>query len=103
VVNQRAILQLATEEAKQLGWTTPPGAIFYVPEIGVYGITFFEPGHEHGDVGLGNPSLYFEGKDGASASAKIPGSGSVGYIFMQAQFPLHSAGYSVFPVASWSP
>jgi uncharacterized iron-regulated membrane protein len=90
VVNRRAILQLAAEEARQLGWTTPPGAIFYVPEIGVYGVTFFEPGHEHGDVGLGNPSLYFEGKDGASAGAKIPGSGSVGDIFMQAQFPLHS-------------
>lgn len=90
VVNRRAILQLATEEARQLGWSTPPGGIFYVPEIGVYGVTFFEPGHEHGDGGLGNASLYYEGKDGTFAGARIPGSGSVGDIFMQAQFPLHS-------------
>jgi uncharacterized iron-regulated membrane protein len=34
--------------------------------------------------------LYYDGKDGTSAGAKIPGSGSVGDIFMQAQFPLHS-------------
>jgi uncharacterized iron-regulated membrane protein len=90
VVNRRVILQLAATEAKQLGWSTPPGGIFYVPEIGVYGVTFFEPGHEHGDGGLGNASLYYEGKDGTSAGAKIPGSGSVGDIFFQAQFPLHS-------------
>jgi uncharacterized iron-regulated membrane protein len=90
VVNRRVILQLAAAEAKQLGWSTPPGGIFYVPEIGVYGVTFFEPGYEHGDGGLGNASLYYEGKDGTSAGAKIPGSGSVGDIFMQAQFPLHS-------------
>jgi uncharacterized iron-regulated membrane protein len=89
VVDRRTILQLATAEAKQLSWSTPPGGIFYVPEIGVYGVTFFEPGHEHGDVGLGNPSLYFE-KDGSPSGAKIPGSGSAGDIFLQAQFPLHS-------------
>jgi uncharacterized iron-regulated membrane protein len=90
VVSRRAILQLAIAEAEKLGWNTPPGGIFYVPEHGVYGVTFFEPGHEHGDGGLGNPSLYFDGKTGSSAGAKIPGAGSAGDIFMQAQFPLHS-------------
>ena len=63
---------------------------FYSPEFGIYGVSFFEPGHEHGDVGLGNPSLFFEGRDGALAGANIPGAGSVGDIFLQAQFPLHS-------------
>jgi uncharacterized iron-regulated membrane protein len=61
-----------------------------VPEHGIYGVTFFEPGHEHGDIGLGNPSLYFDGKTGDLAGLKIPGTGSAGDIFMQAQFPLHS-------------
>jgi uncharacterized iron-regulated membrane protein len=89
-VNRHTILQLAITEAKRLGWTTPPGAIFYTPEFGIYGVTFFEPGHEHGDVGLGNPSLFFEGRDGALAGANIPGAGSAGDIFLQAQFPLHS-------------
>jgi uncharacterized iron-regulated membrane protein len=90
VVSRRAILQLAIAEAEKFGWNAPPGGIFYVPEHGVYGVTFFEPGHEHGDGGLGNPSLYFDGKTGSSAGAKIPGAGSAGDIFMQAQFPLHS-------------
>jgi uncharacterized iron-regulated membrane protein len=90
VVSRRHILQLAIAEAGKLGWSAPPGGIFYVPEYGIYGVTFFEPGHEHGDVGLGNPSLYFDGKTGAPAGLKIPGTGSAGDIFMQAQFPLHS-------------
>ena len=60
-------------------------------------MTFFEPGHEHGDGGRGNPSLFFEGKDGASAGADIPGSGSAGDIFMQAQFPLHSCRFLGLP------
>jgi uncharacterized iron-regulated membrane protein len=89
-MSRQAILELAASEAKALGWSTPPGGIFYSPEFGIYGVTFFEPGHEHGDGGLGNPSLFFEGKDGAAAGANIPGSGSAGDIFMQAQFPLHS-------------
>lgn len=90
VVNRRTVLQLATAEAKKLGWSKPPGGIFYVPEFGIYGVTFFEPGDDHGDIGLGNPSLYFNGKDGSSAGANIPGTGSAGDIFLQAQFPLHS-------------
>ena len=90
LVSRQRILQLATAEAKELGWAKPPGGIFYVPEIGVYGVTFFEPGDEHGDGGLGNASLFFEGKDGAPAGARIPGNGSAGDIFLQAQFPLHS-------------
>ena len=89
-LDRYAILRLATAEAEKLGWDKPPGALFYDPEIGIYGVTFFEPGHEHGDAGLGNPSLYFDGKTGNPAGLKIPGTGSAGDIFMQAQFPLHS-------------
>jgi uncharacterized iron-regulated membrane protein len=90
LVDRHTVLRLAITEAKRLGLTAPPGAIFYSPEFGIYGVTFFEPGHEHGDVGLGNPSLFFEGRDGVLAGANIPGAGSVGDIFLQAQFPLHS-------------
>jgi len=53
-------------------------------------VTFFEAGDEHGDGGLGNASLFFEGKDGARARARVPGKGNAGDIFLQAQFPLHS-------------
>jgi uncharacterized iron-regulated membrane protein len=89
-VDRHTILQSAIIESEKRGWRKPPGSIFYDPEVGVYGVIFFEPGNDHGDVGLGNPSLFFDGKDGTPAGANVPGEGSAGDIFMQAQFPLHS-------------
>lgn len=89
-IDRRSIVQLASAEAKKRGWTAPPGGIFYDPDFGIYGVTFYEAGHDHGDMGLGNPSLYFDGRDGSSAGDKVPSTGSAGDIFMQAQFPLHS-------------
>jgi uncharacterized iron-regulated membrane protein len=56
----------------------------------VYGVGFYEPGKDHGDGGLGNPWLYYDGKSGAPAGAHLPGQGSAGDLFLQVQFPLHS-------------
>ncbi|MBA2658766.1 MAG: PepSY domain-containing protein [Nitrosospira sp.] len=89
-IDRRSIVQLASAEAEKRGWTAPPGGIFYDPDFGIYGVTFYEAGHDHGDMGLGNPSLYFDGRDGSPAGDTVPGTGSAGDIFMQAQFPLHS-------------
>lgn len=60
------------------------------PEFDVYGVGFYTAQNDHGDGGLGNPWLYLDGQSGAIAGGLIPGSGSAGDIFMQAQFPLHS-------------
>jgi uncharacterized iron-regulated membrane protein len=89
-VSREQVLRLAAEEARRRGFAEPAGGLFYSPEFGVYGVGFFVPGNDHGDGGLGNPRLYFDAQSGASAGAEIPGSGSAGDIFMQAQFPLHS-------------
>ncbi len=86
---ERAVA-LARAEAQRRGWTQPAGGVFYSPEFGLYGVGFFEPGLDHGDGGLGNNWLYFDGADGSLAGASVPGSGSAGDIFLQAQFPLHS-------------
>jgi uncharacterized iron-regulated membrane protein len=83
-------VSLAREEAALRHWSDPPGAVFYSPEYGVYGVGFFAPGHDHGDGGLGNPWLYLGAEDGRLVSAEVPGQGSAGDVFMQAQFPLHS-------------
>lgn len=83
-------LELARVEAARRGWRAPAGAIFYSAAYGVYGVGFFAPGNDHGDGGLGNPWLYFDGESGAPAGAEVPGEGSAGDIFLQAQFPLHS-------------
>jgi uncharacterized iron-regulated membrane protein len=69
----------------------PPGGIFYAPTAGVYGVGFYEPGgDEHGSAGLGSPWIYVDGADGSALGAEIPGRGSAGDLFLQAQFPLHS-------------
>jgi uncharacterized iron-regulated membrane protein len=56
----------------------------------VYGVGFFQPGHEHGDGGFGNPRVVIDGDTGRVIARQLPGVGSAGDIFMQAQFPLHS-------------
>ena len=62
IVSRQAILELAASEAKALGWSTPPGGIFYSPEFGIYGVTFFEPGHEHGDGGWAIHRCFSKGR-----------------------------------------
>lgn len=89
-ISREHVIEVAKQDAQKRGWTLPAGGIFYSPAFGVYGVGFFEPGNDHGDVGLGNAWLYFDGKDGQALGGKIPGTGSAGDIFLQAQFPLHS-------------
>jgi len=90
VIQRRQIIELASQEAQRRNWTTPIGSMFYEPDYGIYGVTFHEPGEDHVDFGLGNPWLYFDGQDGSYLGDRIPGSGSAGDIFLEAQFPLHS-------------
>ena len=89
-ISREKVVEIARAEAGKRGWTDPAGGIFYSPMFGVYGVGFYKPENDHGDGGLGNPWLYFDGQDGRYIGAKVPGEGSAGDIFMQAQFPLHS-------------
>jgi uncharacterized iron-regulated membrane protein len=84
------VLELAVVEATKHGLSAPAGGLFYSADFNVYGVGFFHPDNDHGDGGLGNPWLYFDGTNGKSVGTAIPGTGSAGDIFMQAQFPLHS-------------
>lgn len=90
LIDRRQAIATAQAEAQRLGWTEPAGALFHSAEFGVYGVGFYEPGDDHGDAGLGNPWLYIDSRSGELAGAHVPGTGSAGDIFMQAQFPLHS-------------
>ncbi|MER2513269.1 MAG: PepSY-associated TM helix domain-containing protein [Nitrosomonas ureae] len=90
MIGRSEIIELANTESQKRNWSTPPGGMFYNPEYGVYGVTFHEPGQDHAEFGLGNPWLYFDGQDGSLLGEKIPGTGSAGDIFLDAQFPLHS-------------
>jgi uncharacterized iron-regulated membrane protein len=68
----------------------PHGAIYYAPSFHVYGVGYFSAGDDHGDGRLGNAWTYWNAQTGQSLGAQIPGQGTAGDIFMQAQFPLHS-------------
>lgn len=89
-VTAAEIIASAQREALRRQWQQAAGALFYSPEYGVYGVGFFAAGNEHGDVGLGNPWLYFDAATGDWVGADVPGEGTAGDVFMQAQFPLHS-------------
>jgi uncharacterized iron-regulated membrane protein len=83
-------VRLAQAEAQRLGLEKPPGGLFHSPEFDLYGVGFYTAENDHGDGGLGNPWLYLDAQSGALVGTQIPGTGSAGDIFMQAQFPLHS-------------
>jgi uncharacterized iron-regulated membrane protein len=89
-IDRREAIAIAAAEAKRLGWQAPPGGLFHSAEFGVYGVGFYAPGEDHGDAGLGNPWIYVDSRSGELAGAHVPGTGSAGDIFLQAQFPLHS-------------
>ena len=89
-MSREQVTRLAMEEGKRRGFEAPAGGVFYSSMFGLYGVGFFEPGNDHGDVGLGNAWLYFDAATGAPAGTRIPGTGSAGDLFIQAQFPLHS-------------
>lgn len=89
-VTREQVLVFAEAESKKHNINKPLGGIFYSTDFNIYGVGYFEPGNSHGDGGLGNAWLYFSGDNGDFIGSSIPGEGSAGDIFMQAQFPLHS-------------
>jgi uncharacterized iron-regulated membrane protein len=96
-VTRDQVIALARAEGDKRGWKEPVGGVFYASAYGLYGVGFFQPGNDHGDVGLGNAWLYFDGQNGQFVSDRVPGTGSAGDIFLQLQFPLHSGRIAGLP------
>ncbi|PFH27605.1 PepSY-associated TM helix domain-containing protein [Burkholderia sp. JKS000303] len=90
VLPRERIVELARSAGREAGIAAPPGALLFAPAMNVYAVGFFTPGNDHGDVGLGNAWLYWDAVTGKPVAAQVPGRGSAGDLFMQAQFPLHS-------------
>jgi uncharacterized iron-regulated membrane protein len=96
-VSFETVLEAGRAEAKRRGWTTPAGALSYAQLYGVYAVSFFEPGGDHGAAGVGPPALYFDGQDGRYLGERIPWQGTAGDLFLQLQFPLHSGRIAGLP------
>ena len=90
VLSRERIVQLAEEAGKAQHIAVPPGGIYYAEFLHTYGVGFYETGNDHGDMGLGNPWMYWDAATGKLLGKQIPGKGTAGDIFMQVQFPLHS-------------
>ncbi|MET0964068.1 MAG: PepSY-associated TM helix domain-containing protein [Noviherbaspirillum sp.] len=84
------IVQRAGNEAVRKKWPEPAGSIFYSQEFGIYGVSFFNAGDDHGAGGVGPAVLYYDGQDGRLLGERQPWKGTAADIFVQAQFPLHS-------------
>ncbi len=90
LVSRLQAVEIANAEAQRRGIRAPAGALWFSPDFGLWGVGFFEPGHDHGDGGLGNPWIYLDARSGEIAGADVPGTGSAGDLFLQSMFPLHS-------------
>jgi uncharacterized iron-regulated membrane protein len=77
-------------EARRRGWTAPVGSLYYSQEYGLYMVSLFAPGDDHGTGGVGPALLYYDGLDGRLLGDRRPWKGTAADIFVQAQFPLHS-------------
>ena len=89
-VSYRTVLEKAREEGRRRGWAEPPGSLFYSSPWGIYGVSFFRPGGDHGAAGVGPPILYYDGVRGGLIGDRQPWKGTPADLFVQAQFPLHS-------------
>ncbi|WP_020066955.1 PepSY-associated TM helix domain-containing protein [Paraburkholderia caledonica] len=90
LLTRERVLQLAQEAGKTQHLQAPPGGIYYAEFLHAYGVGFYETGNDHGDMGLGNPWMYWDAATGKLLGQQIPGRGTAGDVFMQVQFPLHS-------------
>ena len=84
------IIERARKEAARRNWSEPAGSVFYSQDYGIYGVSFFKPGDDHGAGGVGPALLYYDGKNGSLVGDRQPWKGTAADIFVQAQFPLHS-------------
>jgi uncharacterized iron-regulated membrane protein len=89
-LTREQVLEAASRIAAEKHIGAPPGAIFHASALHTYGVGFFAAGKDHGDGPLGNAWIYLNAQTGQPTGATLPGEGSAGDLFMQAQFPLHS-------------
>lgn len=90
LLGRERIVALAAAAERNMKLDEPPGAIFEVEGLHLYGVGFFKPGGNVVRSGLGTAWLYWDARNGQQVGASVPGRGTAGDIFLQAQFPLHS-------------
>jgi uncharacterized iron-regulated membrane protein len=90
-------IDIASAEARRRGWEEPVGSAFYGLQHGLYSISFFRAGDDHGSGGMGVKMLFLDAANGALKGGRVPWEGTAADIFMQLQFPLHSGRIAGLP------
>ncbi len=90
LLRREQAIAAAEAEGLRRGWTAPAGSLFYAQRFGIYGVTFYTPEDDRDENGMGNNVLYLDGDTGTIIGERVPGQGTWGDVFMQAQLPLHS-------------
>jgi uncharacterized iron-regulated membrane protein len=90
-------IDIAGAEARRRGWEEPAGSVFYGFQHGLYAISFFQPGDDHGSGGMGVKMLFVDAASGTLQGGRVPWEGTAADIFMQLQFPLHSGRIAGIP------
>lgn len=90
-------IDIASAEARRRGWEEPAGSAFYGLLHGLYSVSFFQPGDDHGSGGMGVKMIFLDGATGALQGGRVPWEGTAADIFMQLQFPLHSGRIAGVP------
>lgn len=90
LLRREQAIAAAEAEGRRRGWTAPAGSLFYAQRFGIYGVTFYTPEDDRDENGMGNNVLYLDGDTGTIIGERVPGQGTWGDVFMQAQLPLHS-------------
>ena len=90
-------LEIANGVARERSWEEPAGSIFYGRLHGLYAVSFFQPGDDHGSGGMGVKMIFVDGATGALQGGRVPWEGTAADIFMQLQFPLHSGRIAGIP------
>lgn len=89
-LSRERVVARASAAGKRLMLNAGPGGIAYLPASKLYAVGYFAPGDIYGDYHLGNAWTYWDATTGTQISQTVPGVGSAGDLFLQAQFPLHS-------------
>jgi uncharacterized iron-regulated membrane protein len=79
---------LAARDAATRGWPAP-GAVYLDPLTNVYHVSFQRDLLDRGE-GMGVSGLIYHGSTGELLEEHVHGSGRVGNVVIDAQFPLHS-------------
>jgi uncharacterized iron-regulated membrane protein len=90
MLSRERIVELATAAGQKMKLNVAPGSVFHVAGSDLYSVAYFKPGNDDVNGGLGNVSTYWDATTGQQVGGTVPGRGTAGDIFLQAQYPLHS-------------